>query len=333
VTRLRDLARSVRAALLRTRVRMSARPVGLAVVYHVLATRNGDPAHELVVPHATSLFEAQVAHLRRHYRPVTGSELPAATAGRRRGGRLPVAITFDDDARSHTEIAAPLLEAAGVRATFYLTGNALDGPGGHWCEELQVLWRDGDRAAREHLADVAAGGARPLSPDEDVKAVGRAVEMLAPERHDAVTAELRTRVGRRELMVPGLEEPQIRRLADAGHEIGFHTRRHYRLTGLDDERLADAMTEGRDLLAQAAGAPLRTIAYPHGRADRRVAAAARGAGFTLGFTSDAGRYRPGRDEMRVGRYWPSYESAAHFAVEVAQLLADRWGVDAPAEDE
>jgi peptidoglycan/xylan/chitin deacetylase (PgdA/CDA1 family) len=327
---LRDLARRIRAALLRTRTRWSARPLGLAVVYHVLAERNGDPQRELVVPHAVSLFDAHLSHLRRHYELVRASELPAAVAARRRGGRPPVAITFDDDARSHVDVAAPRLQAAGVRATFYLTGNALEGPGGHWCEELQVLWRQGDRAGRERIVQLAAGGTEPVTVEDAVKVVGRAVEVLDPERHDAVTAELKARVDA-ELMVPGLTRAQIKGLADAGHEIGFHTRRHYRLTTLDDARLDAAMTDGRELVAEAAGAPLRTIAYPHGQADRRVAAAARRAGFTLGFTSDAGRFAPGQDALRLSRYWPSYGSQAHFAIEVAQLLAGRWGVEPPEE--
>jgi hypothetical protein len=44
------------------------------------------------------------------------------------------------------------------------------------------------------------------------------------------------------------------------------------------------MDDGREELSDAAGAPLRAIAYPHGRGDARVANAARRAGFEVGFT-------------------------------------------------
>src|SRR5689334_13539494 len=102
----KDLLRRVLALGLRWRARLSARPVGVAIVYHGLAERAGDPARELSAPHGRAQFRAQLAHLAAHYRPVAPSELRAAAGRRRRGARIPVAVTLDDDLRSHVEIAA-----------------------------------------------------------------------------------------------------------------------------------------------------------------------------------------------------------------------------------
>lgn len=327
MSRVHDAIRHARAALFRLRVRWSAAPVGLAIVYHLLDDRTGDPGSELVAAHSFEDFEAHVAHLRRHYRPVRASELPAAVAARRRGQPPPVAITFDDDSRSHIDYALPRLAAAGAPATFFVMGTALDSTVGTWWEDLEMLWRHGDVDELVRLA-----GLEP-APDggPDLHTVSRAIEQLPAGRRDVVAADLRARAGVHDAEVTRFGEAEIRALAAAGHEIGWHTLRHYWLTRLQDAELERALTEAREAVGALAGAPLRSIAYPHGRADPRVAAAARRQGFDVGFTTDAGRFRAGDDPLRIGRYWPTYDSPARFAVDVAQLLAGTWGVSVGLE--
>jgi peptidoglycan/xylan/chitin deacetylase (PgdA/CDA1 family) len=106
----------------------------------------------------------------------------------------------------------------------------------------------------------------------------------------------------------------------AGCEIGFHTRRHDVLPELDDARLAAAMHVGPDALVAAAGAPLRAIAYPHGAADARVAAAARAAAFGLGVTTEPDAVVAGSDPLLLGRIYPSSASVGGLAMSLAQTL-------------
>jgi peptidoglycan/xylan/chitin deacetylase (PgdA/CDA1 family) len=81
----------------------------------------------------------------------------------------------------------------------------------------------------------------------------------------------------RELVPLGWDE--LRRLRDAGWEIGSHTRTHARLIALDDAALAEELEDSHERLAAELGAPCRTLAYPFGEADERVVAAARAAGY------------------------------------------------------
>jgi peptidoglycan/xylan/chitin deacetylase (PgdA/CDA1 family) len=75
---------------------------------------------------------------------------------------------------------------------------------------------------------------------------------------------------------------QLAELADAGWEIGSHTRSHPRLTTIDDARLAAELRDSRTEIEDRLGRPCRTIAYPYGDVDARVADAAREAGYTAG---------------------------------------------------
>lgn len=300
------------AVCLERAARLSGRRVGIALVYHRIGDPPGSLDRELLPALGSALFQAHVRHLSGRYRIVPASELVNATHERQRGDRFPVAITFDDDLASHARIAAPLLERAGAKATFFLCGASLHAPHAFWWERLQVAVNRGiDPSA---LPVRSPTGGRP-----DVHGLGRAIEDLPPHERDEVDAALQNLVGP-EPVDAGLREDDVRRLVASGFEIGFHTLRHDRLPALDQEALARAMHEGRAELEVVVGRRLTAIAYPHGRADPRVAAAARAAGFVVGFT---GRPEPVTLEthpLLLGRLAPSYDSVGELAFNVAWTL-------------
>jgi peptidoglycan/xylan/chitin deacetylase (PgdA/CDA1 family) len=78
---------------------------------------------------------------------------------------------------------------------------------------------------------------------------------------------------------------RIGELAEAGWEVGSHTRSHPRLSGVRDEAgLAQELEGSRTTLEERLGRPCRTLAYPYGDHDERVMEAARGAGYTAAGT-------------------------------------------------
>jgi peptidoglycan/xylan/chitin deacetylase (PgdA/CDA1 family) len=310
------------SGVLRWYVRLSGRKVGFVLVYHALAERHGDPRRELVAPHGRANFRAQMEHLRRYYEPVRMSQLQEATGRRRRGQKVPVAVTFDDDLRSHIEIAAPELRAAGVPAAFFLTGRTLDGPQEFWWGPVQravdqgLLERDGGGPAlaqRLGLRWVPDGDEPPL------RTFARAFEGAPPAARDAAVPALIELVGP-DGADPGLQAEHVRALAQGTLEVGFHTRRHDRLDWLeDDAAVRRAVTEGRDVVEQAAGAPLLTFSYPHGGVDERSAAAVREAGYLAGLTSKPWTVKPHSDRALVGRFYPTYSTIVQFGIDVARM--------------
>jgi peptidoglycan/xylan/chitin deacetylase (PgdA/CDA1 family) len=298
------------AHLLAAAARSSGRGVAVALVYHRVGDPAGDPRRELVPALGAELFAAQVRHLASSHRLVVVSELLAAAHDRRRGERFPVAITFDDDLSSHVDAAAPILSAAGATATFFVSGASLHGPHRFWWERLQ--------AAVDDDLDLSALGLDPVPSKRTIHEAGVEIQSLPPHARDALDARLEELVGP-DPPQSGLRADALRRLAAHGVEIGFHTRRHYVLPALDDEELTEAMRDGRSELEDVVG-PLRTISYPHGLADARVAAAARTAGFEAGFTGFGGPVVEHSDSLLVARLSPSYASVGELAFDVAWTL-------------
>jgi peptidoglycan/xylan/chitin deacetylase (PgdA/CDA1 family) len=289
-------------------------------MYHRVGTPPGDYTRELVPNLAPQLFEAQVRHLRSCYRLVQASELPAAAASRRRGERIPVAITFDDDLASHLRVAAPVLEKLGVTATFFLTGATLAVPFRFWWEYLQG-------AVDRGVADTSV--LQGVTPDwltdresrrpEDIHDLGLAITLTNRPRREAIERQLAA-VTDPAPEDSGLRSANVRALADRGFEIGFHTRRHDYLPNLDDAELEQAMHEGRDELAAAVGRELMSIAYPHGGADARVADAARTAGFPVGYTTQPDAIGPTSDPLLLGRIEAPFTTAGQLATRIARRL-------------
>jgi peptidoglycan/xylan/chitin deacetylase (PgdA/CDA1 family) len=296
-------------------LRWSARPLGLALGYHRIGDPEGDPQRELVPKLGSERFASHLAHLRRHYRPVLASELRAAALARRRGQRIPVAITFDDDLASHAGVAMPLLQRAGVPATFFVCGASLEAPFAFWWERLQRAADEGllTGAEREQLG--APGAA-------SIHEVASAIQGLPPDERDRLTERLGKLVGP-DPADAGMRADDVRTLAEAGFEVGFHTHRHYDLRRLEEGQLDAALDDGRAAVEDVTGEPIAAIAYPHGSADAKVAAAASAKGYTSGFTMSPEPVATDGDPLLVGRYEPGYEPPSRFALELARVLLRR----------
>ncbi|MDH4345146.1 MAG: polysaccharide deacetylase family protein [Thermoleophilia bacterium] len=294
-------------------LRLTAKQAGVALMYHSVEHRAGDPARELVPPHASAVFEMQVRHVCRRYRVVPAATLLDEARRRRRGRRFPVAITFDDDLACHATVALPILRMLGATATFFLSGASLDRPFAFHYERLQRAYDEG----LDDVASIVLG--KEGSQPRPIHELGLAMEQMSPDERDAASARLGDALGP-DPPDAGIRAAQVRGLSEAGMTIGFHTRRHDSLSWLDEARLHRALSVGVDELAEAAGQRLTVIGYPHGRADERVAAAAREAGFLAGFTTQEVAVTPGSDPLLLGRVGPSLRSAGALSIQLALAL-------------
>lgn len=76
--------------------------------------------------------------------------------------------------------------------------------------------------------------------------------------------------------------PELELLVDAGWEVGSHSRTHPRLPDLTAGDLVTELSESRRECEQHLAVPCRSIAYPYGAVNRRVADAAADAGYSFG---------------------------------------------------
>jgi peptidoglycan/xylan/chitin deacetylase (PgdA/CDA1 family) len=79
--------------------------------------------------------------------------------------------------------------------------------------------------------------------------------------------------------------PMLKRWCGAGHFVGSHGVSHRDLRTLSDKELAVELQQSREQLEYHLGQAVRFLSYPFGRSDRRVAEAARAAGYEAAYTT------------------------------------------------
>lgn len=163
-----------------------------------------------------------------------------------------------------------------------------------------------------------ADHAAPLLHD-----LGVGATLYVPSRHLGGTARW---LHGPEGETPILDETALRALAAAGVEIGSHAADHVPLDVLPAAEQAVQVTESRDRLEQVLGAPVRSLAYPHGYHSASVRAAVRRAGYDNACALGHRLHRPTDDRLAVQRL---LIGPHHGAADVRRLVRRGPGGAAP----
>ncbi|MGE3666329.1 MAG: polysaccharide deacetylase family protein [Steroidobacteraceae bacterium] len=234
-------------------------------------------------------FAAQMAVLATHC-----SVLPLPEAARRlREGTLPPAaacITFDDGYRNNLDVATPVLQRYGLPATVFVMQNAI---------EAGIMWNDlvieavRRAPATVDLSTVGLGNVSLPPAAGRAPFVSRVLEAfkyrsLQQRWHDA--RDLYHRIAAEPAPRLMLDESELRRLAQAGIDIGGHTVNHPILATLPEEEARREIVDGAEWLARVVGRRPVSFAYPNGRPGRDFDAIhmqiARKAGFELAVSTE-----------------------------------------------
>lgn len=241
-------------------------------------------------------FAAQMQWVRRWGTPLTFRRLGEALDSGRLP-RRPVLVTFDDGHLDNYTEAFPILQAAGVPATIFLSTGYVSGRGTFWFDRVaHLLFR-----APGGVLRLARGGFE--APLGDVasrrEAAGRLLEKLkrVPDADRlAALADLESQLGRAAPPADArhsaaLTWDHVREMAAAGVEFGSHAVSHPVLTMQDDRTLAYELEESKRAIEEHTGTDVTAVAYPvggPGAFDERVVAAVRAAGYRFGVSYVSG---------------------------------------------
>ena len=297
-----DHAASLSGLLHGLEVRMS-RGRTLLMYHRVLpeADCEGYPLSTLVMPEP--MFREQVAWLAAHCLVLPVRE--ALEREPRTSERPLVSITFDDGYEDNARVAAPILEAAGLRASFYLTTDFVLGRE-LWFDRATRLLGATSLASRLPLARRREGpGAEPLAPPQtpELSAWMEWAKRLTCGSRTAFLDSLQALLpaARRSPLSQAMSTEQVSALARRGHEIGSHTLSHPILPQLGEAQLERELAESRARILEWSGQERCGIAYPNGDSDERVRARTRAVGYEHALTTRPGRHEAGGDRFAVPR--------------------------------
>ncbi len=243
------------------------------------------PLPGLAVPR--SAFGAQVAWLARRFEIVdVWTGLGRLSAPGRRERPL-LSITFDDGHRDSAQIAAPILEQARVRGTFFLVSGFVGSDRTLWFDCV-ARWHAtaSDAQLRSTLARV--GRAADARERPTLRTILETLKSADPGVRAECVAAARNAVGESDAD-RAMTVEQSRALARAGHEIGAHSATHPILTREDDASLEREIVECKGDVERLAGVPVRGFCYPNGSFDERVLGVVGRAGYKYCCATRSGR--------------------------------------------
>jgi len=280
-------------------------PKGAAVlIYHSVGTN--DVFWDNKVPPA--VFEKQVAYLTKYFRVVPLADILGRLA---EGGSVPrdwVAITFDDGYKDNADVALPILLKHGATASFFVTVGVITGERPFFYDAAQTIIERTDVPAVT-LASQGKTVRYDLStPSKKQDSILRMVLAVRPENEETrqtFVRELSNRCGAPPRLEHVYMDPgDLRRLTDAGAEVGSHTLTHANLNILSEEDLDRELAESKRFIEEATGRPVTGLAYPFGKPwsySGRVATAARRLGYRYALTTRHGKIAAGADPFNLPR--------------------------------
>jgi peptidoglycan/xylan/chitin deacetylase (PgdA/CDA1 family) len=246
-------------------------------------------------------FRAHIEWLAANCRPIRASELQTSLDAH---GPLPVLVTFDDAYKDYLEHAYPVLKHYGVPAVNFAPTQFVDSGEPPWWDvvhavayasRLDVLTLPWDPQTTYELNNGGRGPAiaacklrikamvepRATVLEQIVKSFEVDESSLAIERQFMTWGDLRT--------VSDLTE------------IGAHSHTHSLMEFLDIPALVQEVATSRDRIAAETGQRPLTFAYPSGSFSADAKRVVREHGFTLAFSTIAGRNRANTDPYELRR--------------------------------
>lgn len=320
-------------------------PMGVALIYHRVAEPGIDPQLLAVSPRN---FAEHLEILRRVYLPVRLCELASSRTRIWFRRRRFIALTFDDGYADNLYQALPLLQAAAVPATVFVTAGQLGQQEEFWWDELEQILLE--TPVLPNRLDITIGSA-PLSwhlpsagcsldqhwnllSDQSCsprqKAYRELCDLLrplgAPARRSLLES-LRTWAGTEGSGRPHnrtLTRDEVLELAKSGLvEIGSHTMTHPVLAAqplLSQRQEIEASK--RELEAMLAS-PVRSFSYPFGTRNTYTADTVRlvqEAGYTCACSNFPGTVGWGTDRYQIPRFIVRDWNGDEFARRLAALF-------------
>ena len=258
------------------------------LMYHGVCDDAPMPRH-INFHHDLALFERQMRVLKRRYRVVPLLEIVDALRAQRPLQKC-VALTFDDGYRNNISSAAPIVQRLSLPFTIFVATAYVDSAAWMPLNELYWRWSTGRLTAieMERLRQQLRG--RPGSDSR---------QLIEELRSRPVAASAAA-----EESFAMLSWDEINALANAGVDFGSHTHTHCNMAVEDRTAHQAELDMSRSLLESRLQRPIRTFAYPYGRAEHMSESSRRSviaAGFDCAISAEYGVVTSLSDPFRLPR--------------------------------
>lgn len=295
-------------------------------LYHRVASPQNDP---FALSVSARQFEDHLDILRAHCRMVTLDDLLDTRKARR---SLLASVTFDDGYTDNLTTAAPILQRAGIPATFFICTGSLGDVRGFWWDRVATAIAAADKVSEkfELTKEVSFTGdlSTPDARRRTTLEIAKRLQRMQIRQRDRAVEELETVLlgptsSPREAC-PVLDDAGVRELGSQPlAQLGAHTHSHPMLSVLSPEEQLAEINHGAAILQEITGTRPRYVAYPYGSPQdysEDSCRAARAAALDAAFINHGAPFEPKRQPYRIPRYYVPPLSADDFRSWLQQVI-------------
>ena len=221
-----------------------------------------------------SVFARLMGHLASHYQTVSLARVVDWLEGRSAAPERAVVVTFDDGFRNVLTTAAPVLQRLNIPATLFVTTD--------FVFEGKMLWPDRLLSALALTGEARvevewANESHVFELGDDTRRIEASRALLAlckslPQAERlALLERVIDRLGVEESRLRGawddqrpLDPSELKKLPEAGIEVGSHTCSHPIVSRLEPREVKRELEESKRRIEAAVGRPCLDFAYPNG---------------------------------------------------------------------
>ncbi len=280
------------------------KPLLAVFTFHRIVADGSDERHLATYDKGTprSIFDEQIAGIRRFYQILTLEEFVAVIEGKKTLERDAALITFDDADSEFVGQAFPVLQKYGASSVVFVPTDFVDSAKKFWhlrvsnafhrlsdktWPQVQELshqfpggksrWLEGlDYRKREDLATACWRFNIALDRMQEAE-----IEEFV-DRLEAITGKDYT------LGITTMSWQELARIHKGGVYLESHSASHRKLGRLDAGGIKTELTSSKELLESRLGKTVCAICYPAGSVNEQVVEMAQAAGYKVGFTTQFG---------------------------------------------
>ncbi len=274
------------------------------IIRNFLFHRVSDEADAMWPPMKPFLFEEIVRWLTRHY-SVVPLEHYLDDPGAFQAKKNIATVLFDDGYKDNIEYAAPILEKFKCPASFYVVSDCIDKNIPTWTYVIDNVFMKTRKQHIELNHDFVPGPFKSIplqlndQPNPLVKEVKPWLKKLTNPQRLSVIETILSQCN--DVEMPGkkmMNWNDIRELDQGGFIIGSHSHTHPLLASLQNEsEIRDELKISAQRILKELGKFPKTISYPIGSFDERVARLSQAEGYHYGLAVDQQFFKFGKDDL------------------------------------
>lgn len=253
------------------------RPGVIVLTYHRIAETGTNLFYDPVISATPEAFDAQLTWLHERVRLITLDELIEQHEDTLTWHEPTMLITFDDGYRDNFELAAPLLRARNVPATFFIPTGFVETPNLPWWDYVAYVIKLTnirrlviERSPTDSHAPLEIDIQASSRIDAIMKIIRAFLDGTIPDEHwfldqlaQRCVVEVDTAALGRNLFMSWTNLQELAN-SDKNLAIGSHTHSHHKLATLDNDAQRYELATSKQMLEAKLKRPVKALAYPYG---------------------------------------------------------------------